>query len=106
MEISPSEAKHLIENSAAVCLVDCREPDEFAQCHIPGALLIPLSSFRTEAAAKLSDKEQTILVYCHHGMRSLKAAHYLFQLGYKDARSISGGIDLWSLQIDPSIPRY
>lgn len=106
MEISVQEANSLLRAEANVRLVDCREQDEFAICHIANAELIPLSAFRTEAPAKLTDKNQPIVVYCHHGMRSLKATHFLLQLGYTDVRSLRGGIDAWSTEIDPSVPRY
>lgn len=106
MEIGVQETKALLAADPSVCLVDCREEHEYAYCHIPGAKLVPLSNFRTEAAAQLQDRQQTIVVYCHHGMRSLKATAYLQQLGYSHVRSLAGGIDQWSLQVDPTIPRY
>lgn len=105
MEISVQEAQSLLKNQD-LRLVDCREEDEYAICHLPAAELIPLSNFRTEAPRQLTDKNQQIIVYCHHGMRSLKAAHFLQQLGYSNVRSLRGGIDLWSSEIDPSVPRY
>lgn len=106
MEISVQEAKELLQSDPSVRLVDCREEHEHAFCHIPGSVLIPLSAFRTEAATKLTDKEQTLIVYCHHGMRSLKATAYLLDLGYRCVMSLSGGIDQWSQEVDPSIRRY
>lgn len=106
VEISVRDAKALLDSTPSVRLVDCREEDEFAIAKIEGAELIAISVFRTEAPAKLPDKSQTILIHCHHGMRSLRAAEYLAAIGYSDVRSILGGIDAWSLEIDPSVPRY
>lgn len=106
MEIPVQQAKELLENNADIRLIDCREDHEYSVCHIPGAQLIPLSCFRTEAPAKLKDKKAHIIIYCHHGMRSLKATEYLLQLGYSNVVSMAGGIDQWSQQVDASIRRY
>jgi rhodanese-related sulfurtransferase len=106
VEISVHDAKALLDSGAAVRLIDCREQDEHALCKIERSQLIPLSVFRNEAPANLEDKNQTILIYCHHGMRSMRAAEYLAALGYTDARSIRGGIEAWSQEIDPAVPRY
>ena len=87
-------------------MVDVRDPDEFAYCRLPGAELIPLATVPTDAAAKLPDKSAEIIVYCHHGMRSLHAVGQLRALGYHNARSLTGGIDRWSREADPGVPRY
>lgn len=106
VEISVHDAKALLDSGAPLRLIDCREVDEFAICRIERSQLIPLSAFRTEAPVKLEDKNQTILIYCHHGMRSMRAAEFLAALGYTGARSIRGGIEAWSQEIDPAVPRY
>ena len=86
--------------------MDVRDPDEFEHCRIAGAELIPLPTVSTDAAAKLPDKSAEIIVYCHHGRRSLYAVEQLRALGYTNARSMAGGIDRWSAEIDPTVPRY
>jgi rhodanese-related sulfurtransferase len=106
LEITAQEASALLDSQTPPRLVDVREEDEFAICRVDGAELLPLSAFARDFAARLPDKSQTILLYCHHGMRSLRAAEFLSGHGYTGAKSISGGIDLWSLEIDPSVPRY
>jgi adenylyltransferase/sulfurtransferase len=106
LEITVQEASALLGSHAPPRLVDVREADEFAICKLKPAELLPLSSFVRDFAARLPDKSQKILVYCHHGMRSLRAAEYLSGHGYTDVKSISGGIDKWSLEIDPEVPRY
>jgi rhodanese-related sulfurtransferase len=109
LEITVQEATRLLDTTDSKTqpkLVDVREPDEFEVCKIDGAELLPLSAFVQDFAAKLPDKSQVILLYCHHGMRSLRAAEYLANLGYSGAKSIIGGIDKWSLEIDPEVPRY
>ncbi len=106
LEINVQEASALLDSQTPLKLVDVREEDEFAICKVEGATLLPLSTFQQDFAARLPDKAQKILLYCHHGMRSLRAAEFLSDHGYTDAKSISGGIDLWSLEIDSSVPRY
>lgn len=86
-------------------LIDCREEDEFTICRIEGAHLVPLSRF-AELSPLLMADDTPIIVYCHHGMRSLNATHYLRQRGHANTWSLAGGIDHWSQEIDPSVPRY
>lgn len=109
LEITVQEAARLLDTTDSRTqpkLVDVREPDEFEVCKIVAAELLPLSVFVRDFAVKLPDKSQVILLYCHHGMRSLRAAEYLANLGYTGVKSVSGGIDKWSLEIDPEVPRY
>ena len=107
LEISVLETQRLLtEKDAALRLVDVRDPDEFAFCKLPGAELISLQVLPTEASARLTDKDAEIVLYCHHGMRSARATEYLRSLGYTNARSMAGGIEQWSTEIDPTVPRY
>ncbi len=107
-EISPTDLKSLLDdNPEAIRLVDCREADEFGICKIEGAELLPLSSFAEKGGpALIADESKPVVVYCHHGMRSLNATMFLRQRGRADVWSLNGGIDLWSQQIDPEVPRY
>jgi len=105
-EISAAETRALLDSGARLRLIDCREPDEWALCRIEGAEPIPLSIFSGAAAQLLLDKQEPIVIYCHGGVRSLRAGQYLAELGYTDVRSMAGGIDAWSLEVDPSVPRY
>ncbi len=108
LEISVRETRTRLENAGSdrPRLVDVRDPDEFEYCRIAGAELIPLPTVPTDAKAKLPDRSAEIIVYCHHGMRSLRAVEQLRALGYTNARSMAGGIDRWSAEIDPEVPRY
>ncbi len=113
LEISVSDAsKHLTAtedtpSDQQVHWVDCREADEHAICRIGDACLIPLSNFAAVMAPSLpEDKNQPIIVHCHHGMRSLQATNFLRQKGYPNTWSMSGGIDKWSQEIDSAVPRY
>jgi rhodanese-related sulfurtransferase len=89
-----------------VALVDCREPSEYDIAKIDGSILMPMRSWppASEALAALQDK--AVVVHCHHGGRSLRVAQWFRNNGFSDAASMAGGIDRWSLEIDPSIPRY
>ena len=106
LEISVQETQQRLAAGDAVRLVDVRDPEEFAYCQLPGAQLIPLQTVPTDAAAKLPDPEAEIIVYCHHGMRSMQAVQFLRARGYTNARSMAGGIDRWSREVDPEVPRY
>ncbi|MDA0813231.1 MAG: rhodanese-like domain-containing protein [Verrucomicrobia bacterium] len=90
----------------APLLVDCREPDEHAICKINGSVLIPFSTFTVNAEAALLDKSRTIIVYCHHGMRSQRATEFLRRKGYTESFSLVGGIDAWAAAVEPDMPRY
>ena len=105
-EIGPEDLKELLEGTPAPRLIDCREDDEWHTCRIEGAQLIPLGQFVELAPARLGDKDQHIVVYCHHGMRSMRATLWLRQQGFHQTQSLRGGIDLWSELIDPTVPRY
>lgn len=107
LEVSPLEAERLlVEKGAALHVVDCRDPDEFVFNRLPRAELIPLPTLPADAAAKLPDRVARVLVYCHHGMRSARAAQMLRQMGYENAQSLAGGIDAWSREVDAGVPRY
>jgi rhodanese-related sulfurtransferase len=105
-EIPALETKTLLDRGEKLRLIDCREKDEFALCRIEGAELIPLSIFAGVAREHLADLHEPIIIYCHAGVRSARAALYLTQLGYTNVRSMAGGIDAWSLDVDPAVPRY
>ena len=108
LELTPRQVKAALDSrDPALVLVDCRTQDEWAAARIPGAALIPLGELEMRLAEiqELADGGATIAVHCHHGVRSLRAAIFLRQQGIK-AVSVAGGIDLWSIDIDPSVPRY
>ncbi len=87
-------------------LIDCREAEELAVCQLPGNEWIPLGTFPEKAAAIAADAQRGIVVYCHHGMRSMRAAQFLRAHGVARAFSMAGGIDAWSRLVDPKVPRY
>jgi adenylyltransferase/sulfurtransferase len=105
MTITPIELKGRLDKEKNFRLIDVREADEWAIAKLPGAELIPLSKFQQLALQKLTPEEEIIL-YCHHGMRSAKAQGFLKAQGYHDVLNLTGGIDAWSVQVDPTVKRY
>ena len=87
-------------------LLDCREADEYALARIEGARLMSMSEIQERVTELAPDRDRQIVVHCHHGGRSLRVANWLRQNGFAGAQSMSGGIDEWSTQIDPKVPRY
>ncbi len=103
LEITPAEVKVRLDRNETLLLVDVREPWEFDVCRIEGAKLVPLGS--VAANVQMIDAA-VVVVYCHHGRRSLDAVAWLRQQGVEGARSMAGGIERWSREIDPKVPRY
>jgi rhodanese-related sulfurtransferase len=87
-------------------LIDCREDEELSICRIDGSEWFPLGSFPQVIGKLTADSGRGVVVFCHHGMRSQRAAAFLRAHGVSNAFSMSGGIDMWSEIIDPSVPRY
>lgn len=104
IEIAPREVKELLGRDDKVLFVDVREQWEYDTAHIESSVLIPLSAIPANLA-RLEAAEELVL-FCHHGMRSLDAAAWLRTQGVEGARSMTGGIERWSAEIDPSVPRY
>ncbi len=107
LEISvPETARQHLSEADGFVLIDIREPDELRVCSIDGAVHIPTGDLPARINEVDADEDTTIALICHSGRRSLKAAIYLQQQGLTGTRSVAGGIDWWSLRIDPSVPRY
>ena len=102
--ITPKDLKTRIDKGDKLVLVDVREPWEFALAKLDGSVLIPLGTL-PQSLDKL-DRQAEIIAYCHHGMRSADATGFLLQQGFLNVKNLIGGIDAWSAQIDPSVPRY
>lgn len=103
LECSLEAAHTQLTHKPPPFLLDVREPEEWAICKLEGAHLIPLGQI-AERAASLP-KDQQIIVYCHHGMRSLNAARRLQAAGFQ-ATSMQGGIDAWAKTYAPEMTRY
>ena len=103
-EIFPTDAAQVLRDRGAR-LIDVREPWEFAAARIEGSLLIPMREVPTRAQQEL-DLDERLIVVCHVGVRSMSATAWLRRQGFEKAQSLRGGIDAWSVEIDPSVPRY
>ncbi|VVM06554.1 molybdopterin-synthase adenylyltransferase MoeB [Methylacidimicrobium tartarophylax] len=103
-EITVQELKRRLDGEAAFDLIDVREPHEVAIAQIPGAKVIPLSQFHQRIHELDSARE--IVLFCKLGPRSAKACRLLFDSGFRKVQNLAGGIEAWSLEIDPSVPRY
>ncbi|MGX2039291.1 rhodanese-like domain-containing protein [Methylocaldum sp. MU1018] len=104
-DISPSELRnHLETANPKPVLVDVREPQEYAYCHIEGSVHMPMN----EIPARLAelDPQREIVVICHHGMRSRMVGDYLDRQGFGHILNLRGGVDAWAREVDPGMPRY
>jgi len=104
LEIKPADVKARLDRGESLVLVDVREPWEHNLCRIEGAKLVPLGALAASLNT-LPDVEE-VICYCHHGMRSLDAAAWLRFQGFAKAKSLAGGIERWSVEVDPKVPRY
>ena len=108
MEVTPAQVEAIaVEIASGNCLLlDCREEDEWMINRLPNAILAPLSAFATEAARLLPRNDIPCIIYCHHGMRSLRAVEWLRSHGHDRSWSMTGGIHAWSETIDSTVPKY
>jgi rhodanese-related sulfurtransferase len=104
-EIAPDEVKAKLDSGSTVLMIDVREPEEHAICRIDGSRLLPMQSIPLHLE-ELRQEANEIVVFCHHGVRSLSVVDWLRRQGVENCRSMAGGIDLWSRRIDPGVPRY
>jgi rhodanese-related sulfurtransferase len=87
-------------------LLDCREQNEYDFVRLESARLVPMSELGLRVGELDELRDTEIIVYCHHGVRSRQVANWLRQQGFENVKSLTGGIDRWSEQIDPTLPRY
>jgi rhodanese-related sulfurtransferase len=104
-EITAQAVRNIGQPGQEFVLLDVREPWEFQTAHIRGAKLIPMGEIPARAQQEL-DRDQRIVVYCHHGVRSMNVVAWLRRQGYRSAQSMAGGIDAWSRTVDASVPSY
>ena len=104
-EISAEDVRQLSQKGESFTLVDVREPWEFQTARIDGATLMPMGDVPSRAHQEL-DPENHIVVYCHHGVRSMNVTTWLRQQGFEKAQSMAGGIDAWSRRVDGKVPIY
>lgn len=105
LEISARELNESLKQATGPCLIDCREPWENEHACLPGSTLVPMND-TPNRLEELRQMEGQLVVYCHHGIRSRQVVEWLHAQGLTNSRSLAGGIDAWSLEIDPDMPRY
>ncbi|MHC0063975.1 rhodanese-like domain-containing protein [Nostoc sp. UIC 10890] len=108
-QISVEElGQRLSSSDASIQLVDVREPEELAIASIEGFVNLPLSQFTEwgDQVPTLFNPQAETLVLCHHGIRSAQMCQWLIAQGFTNVQNISGGIDAYSILVDPSIPQY
>jgi rhodanese-related sulfurtransferase len=105
-EIDVRELADRLKAREPVYLLDVRLPWEHETAALPGSRLIPLRELPARAAEVRPPEGALVVVYCHHGIRSLSGAALLERLGLPDVVSLAGGIDAWSRYVDSGVPRY
>ena len=103
LEYTVQEVNELLNSDQPPVLLDAREQQEWDYVHLEGARLLTQEVVDEMASWP---PETHIVCYCHHGVRSLNAVRYLQQQGFTNIRSMKGGINDWSQQIDPNLPQY
>ncbi|MBM4269917.1 MAG: sulfurtransferase [Deltaproteobacteria bacterium] len=103
-EIGPKEFRSRLASGETPVVLDVREPEEIRRAPFAGALEIPMG----EVPGRLDELDPTeeIVVLCHHGIRSRRIAAFLETQGFQRVSNLAGGIDSWSAEVDPGIPRY
>ena len=105
-QIRPEVLAKKLAAGEPVYLLDVREPWEHATSRLPDSTLIPLGELPQRIDEVEPPAGAPVVVYCHHGIRSLSGAAILEAKGFPEAYSLAGGIDAWSLLVDPTVPRY
>ena len=103
-EATPSQIKQRLDAGEDLVLIDVREPHELQVAAVADAQPYPMSEAYTWIDQLPKDRE--LVIMCHHGGRSRQVAAALAQRGYTEITNMSGGIDQWSVEVDPSVPRY
>jgi len=102
VSLTPADAAPKLSETSQV--LDVREPWEWEICRLPGALLVPLAELENHLDAL--DPQREIIVYCHHGLRSMAAVNRLRAAGFTRVSHLEGGIDRWSVEVDATVARY
>jgi len=104
-EMTPDECRSYLDNARVKpLLLDVREPWEYNIVHLEHARLLPMR--QVPAALDTLDKDQEIIVLCHHGIRSRQVALFLENQGFGNVVNLSGGIDAWARHTDTSLATY
>ncbi|MCC9602698.1 rhodanese [Stieleria sp. JC731] len=106
IEIDVQTVQDLRQSDEEFLLLDVRQPEEYSVAKIEGSVLIPMGEILERISELESHKDSRIVVQCHHGGRSMQVTQALRSRGFDKTQNMAGGIDAWSLQIDPEVPRY
>lgn len=106
-EVTPREVKQRLDAGEKLFLIDVREASEQQAARLANSELIPMRRAPAEfQKLEGAADEGVLIVFCHHGIRSLQVVNWLREQGVAACQSMSGGIDRWSMEIDPTVPRY
>lgn len=106
LQISPTDLVQKLLCATPPHLLDVREMEENELVALPNSTLIPLGELAARAEEIADWRDEEIVVYCHHGIRSLNAIAQLKHFGFEKLQNLAGGIDRWSVEIDSKLPRY
>ncbi len=106
LEVDVHAVKAMQDSDTDFLLIDCRETSEYEHVKIDGSMHIPMSETPARVAEIEPHKDKPIIVHCHHGGRSMQVTNWLRNNGFPQAQNMAGGIDVWSQEIDSSLPRY
>lgn len=106
LEIDCLTVKQKLDKDHSFLLLDCREQEEYNLVNISESRLLPMSEIQERVSELDEHRSAEIIVYCHHGMRSMQVTAWLQQEGFTNVKSMQGGIDAWSCEIDDSKVRY
>lgn len=104
MQISPQDLSSRLQEANPPVILDVRGREEWDAVHVEGSQFLTQELMQEMMTAWPKDRE--IVFLCHHGVRSMDATSYFAGHGFSNVKSLSGGIDEWSVQVDPSLPRY
>jgi len=106
IEIKPTDLRARMDAGEKFLLLDVRQPWEYETARIAHALLIPMNELPQRLAEIKLEEGQTLVTYCHAGVRSMRSAMFLEQSGFPGVLSLAGGIAAWSSEVDPTVPQY
>jgi rhodanese-related sulfurtransferase len=104
--VTPTELAEKLRSPNPPRLLDVRQPEEHAFVALPNSTLIPLGELLSRADEIDEWRDNEVVIYCHHGIRSAQAVAQLRAMGFADVHNLAGGIDRWTSEIDPTLPRY
>lgn len=105
-EVTPRQVRVMLESEDPVVLIDCRTAQEHAIASIDGATLVPIQELASRLEELREHEDHSMVIFCHHGGRSMQMTSILRQQGFEDVKSMAGGIDLWAQDIEPGMARY